>query len=1361
MLAFTCRFGQLVRRLSPSNTRLTLKSRPSRIRIEALEDRCVPATYLVTSLADTPTEGTFRYALQQANLNHTGTASDPDLIQFDTGPGTIQVDAANGGPLFLASDEIAIIDATTVAGYAGSPLITLDGTLAGPGADGLTIRGGASTVKGLAIVDFGGNGLRLETHGGNLITANVISANGQNGVLVSAGSDANTIAGNFIGTDATGTTAMGNALDGIRVDGAHDTVIGDTNPITGFNFQQTTNVPTQPVSGWEGIRATDTPSEYLITGTSNADGIVFEGTIDGVGESHTVRFPGSQTTSVYGPDILPNGDLRLVGNYKLPDYQTAPVYSHGFVYEGSIASLADHSKFTTIDYPGASFTYVHSTMGGLAVGNGDSQTTHRENGLEFGRGHAFIYDLTSGTFTDVVFPGSLSNTVYGIWHNGGTKYTIAGSFSPDIVNNFLDQGHPIGTAYMADYDSSTGQFSHWTGFNVPFAGPDIVSHFDGISSLEAGVYTLAGVSAGLDPDSPEQGSWVIVRRNADGSFSDGVWVPVNDTGSEGGATAVTSVAGNVLTGIVIGSDTFPFQLEINIGFTLSNVISGNGGNGIGLYGADGTQIMQNFIGTDATGAVDLGNAGNGIFVTGGSDRNRIGGEATGGNNPSQDVFVRPPQGNLISGNDGYGVFINDGSEDNQLSGNFIGTDAGGSAALGNRLDGVAIVNADNNSLIGCTFQQDPFVFYNVLSGNGGNGLRITDSDNTTVQANFFGIGADNATGVGNALDGVLINGSSAGTQFGGVIPLGNVSADNGRNGVEIADTASGTVVFNTFCGLPAFVVTALGNHLDGMLITSTGQGNTIRTNVVAGNYANGIHLSGYATGVQLTEDIIGLDTAGNTAIPNGANGILIDGYAHDNAIGGFQPSVIPQNTISGNGGHGIAIVGNASDNSVFHSFLGTDVFGLEAIGNAGAGLFIGGNAQGTIVGGTGQFHKNVISGNLGGGVQLSGTSSGTQVVGNIIGADRTGLQAVPNHGNGVWIVSSGNQVGGDETGEGNAIAFNTQSGIVVDTGDGNALLGNSLYANGSAGILLVAGGNDSQPAPRLVSVSPTPGGVRVRGTLVAAANTTYTVEVFASPGGTTSDAKTFLGTIDVTTGNNGFGTFVFTSSLSGGTVITATATDPDGNTSELSAPRSIGSDAHTVFVAHLYQLLLHRSPDPVASGWVTALDGGASPASIVLGIQQSGEYLAHQVVAIYGRYLNRAPDGAGAEHWLGVLQQGGTFEQVAEGVINSAEFAALHGNTNAGYVRGLYQQVLGRSPGAAELDGWVRALDAGVSRRDVITGFLASVEYREALIRNDYAVYLGREADPAGLAAWLESGLSDRSLLAAILGSPEGFGKWS
>ena len=71
-----------------------------------------------------------------------------------------------------------------------------------------------------------------------------------------------------------------------------------------------------PVSGWQGIRAGDASGQYLITGTSDSNGLLYEGPISGVGgTSYSVNYPGADTTSVYGPDNLGNGELRLVGSY--------------------------------------------------------------------------------------------------------------------------------------------------------------------------------------------------------------------------------------------------------------------------------------------------------------------------------------------------------------------------------------------------------------------------------------------------------------------------------------------------------------------------------------------------------------------------------------------------------------------------------------------------------------------------------------------------------------------------------------------------------------------------------------------------------------------------------------------------------------------------------------------------------------------------------------------------------------------------------------------------------------------------------------------------------------------------------------
>ena len=84
------------------------------------------------------------------------------------------------------------------------------------------------------------------------------------------------------------------------------------------------------------------------------------------------------------------------------------------------------------------------------------------------------------------------------------------------------------------------------------------------------------------------------------------------------------------------------------------------------------------------------------------------------------------------------------------------------------------------------------------------------------------------------------------------------------------------------------------------------------------------------------------------------NGIEIGGNAHDIIIGGPQATfnVIPQNTISANGGNGVAITGTAHDNVVNNSYIGTDVFGLQAMANAEAGVFIDSGSYDNTIGST-------------------------------------------------------------------------------------------------------------------------------------------------------------------------------------------------------------------------------------------------------------------------------------------------------------------------------------------------------------------------------------------------------------------------
>lgn len=492
---------------------------------------------------------------------------------------------------------------------------------------------------------------------------------------------------------------------------------------------------------------------------------------------------------MYGPDNLPEDRIRLVGSYRT---EGTSEFNFGFVWEGTLADLPSGGTFQQIAYPRATYQFTHSTMGGLAVGNADSPT---RRGLPLGPGRAYIYDVENGRFlTNIVFPGSKSNTAYGIWHNGENKYTICGGFSPLATNNLLDQGRPLnqGRAFLVDYDASTGKFSNWTSFDYPNSpdGVQFITHFEGISSTEPGVYYLNADSVQSGTDNPAQGSWVTVRRNSNGKFDRGIWVDLN-YGNDG-ISSSNSVYGNQVVGLFIDeSGTSAFQATINLGFQLSNVLSANRGNGITLRGARRNIIAMNNIGTSPAGDTTpgFGNGMNGIYLTQGASENLIGGQVAGPNDPTGDkgevppVFFRPPQGNLISGNGMHGVLMDSRANNNTLSGNFIGTDATGLEELGNGANGVTINAAlpngwDGVHISGTAYRnvlggfKPSIETRNHFSGNGGYGVAISgQAYNNVVYNSNIGYGFALTDGlepsIPNQWGGILLDQGTAASTIGG------------------------------------------------------------------------------------------------------------------------------------------------------------------------------------------------------------------------------------------------------------------------------------------------------------------------------------------------------------------------------------------------------------------------------------------------------------------------------------------------------------------------------------------------------------------------------------------------------------------
>ena len=130
----------------------------------------------------------------------------------------------------------------------------------------------------------------------------------------------------------------------------------------------------------------------------------------------------------------------------------------------------------------------------------------------------------------------------------------------------------------------------------------------------------------------------------------------------------------------------------------------------------------------------------------------------------------------------------------------------------------------------------------------------------------------------------------------------------------------------------------------------------------------------------------------------------------------------------------------------------------------------------------------------------------------------------------------------------------------------------------------------------------------------------------------------------------------------------------------------------------------------------------------------------------------------GLNGWVKLMQNGLTDEQMEADFIGSKEYIAKHGGTGRAWVTGMYQDLLGRNPSAAEVQGWVTALNNGTPAAAVALGFAASPEREGQRVRFNYRTYLGREAQPAEVDLWVNgflAGLTNEEMAAGFVGSAE------
>ncbi len=509
---------------------------------------------------------------------------------------------------------------------------------------------------------------------------------------------------------------------------------------------------------------------------------------------------------------------------------------------------------------------------------------------------------------------------------------------------------------------------------------------------------------------------------------------------------------------------------------------------------------------------------------------------------------------------------------------------------------------------------------------GGAGVRISgaDASNNWVDGDFLGtdptgaqakannVGVEIDGGAGHNLIGTK-GGDRAGTADG---DEGNVISGNNGQGIQLTDSSNDVITGNRIGTdlTGAFAVRNVGNGIEldaGSIKNTIGGTGANAGNVISGNAYNGIWFNGDGpTDDVIQGNLVGTNITGTTAIGNGFWGVFFQ-EAGANTVGGVGAE--SGNVISGNDQGGLAMRGVDSVGNVLQgNLIGTDKNGTKALGNGYSGIYVGDwgvtgdGASDAQIGGTAAGAGNVISANGNWGVFINGPgTTGVVVQGNFIGTDSSGMAALGNAFSGVEVDNGAvnNTIGGTTPGAGNLITNNAGPGVTVVDGTtlGTEITANRIFANSGQAIDLWADGvTDNAGSPRqgpnnlqnFPVVTTTVDG-RLKGWLGGSKpDTLFRIDVYASSAYNSDDsgeAEVDLGSLEVMTGDQGQVEFDIPFAPPVGLpIVTATATDPQGNTSEISIQRwaTFEVDEQSVSVAPGKPVLLFStaSGDGIALG---------------------------------------------------------------------------------------------------------------------------------------------------------------------------------
>jgi hypothetical protein len=590
------------------------------------------------------------------------------------------------------------IDGTSQPGYAGTPRIALDGRNAGPSTNGLSITAGSSTVKGLVISSFGSNGVQLQGLGGNLLagnyigtdpsgtralgngnrgvvifgvsnntiggsmgdgTGNVISANAGDGVALLFGANTNHVQGNYIGTRAGGDRRLGNGAAGVSVYSASGNTIGGNLSDGTANVVSANGVSDDPLGGDSGVEVWGGATNNHVQG----------------------NYIG---TDASGTRALGNG----IGGVFISD-------ASGNTVGGNLSDgTANVISGNTLDGVGLTYRAARNYVQGNYIGTNATGTQPLGNGADGVAVYSASDNTIGGNMLDgtgnVISANGVSDEAF-VGHSGVALYAGA---SGNLV-----QGNYIGT----DVNGAV---------RLGNAGDGVL--------LSAALNNTIG---GLTSNDQRFGNLISANLMNGVKLTDGASNNRAQGNSIGTDVNGTQPLGNTLDGVYLDATSN------TIGATASgagNLISANGRNGVGISRSGPWNYVEgNSIGTDKDGAdpnMNMGNRADGVLVAGANNDliqyNKI------GFNRGNGVYVRGGSNNgisanTISSNANDGVLVDTGTG-NRISANSISSHA--------HL-GIELINNGNNNQAAPMLT--PRAIVTTISGT------LRGAPNTTFALEFF------------------------------------------------------------------------------------------------------------------------------------------------------------------------------------------------------------------------------------------------------------------------------------------------------------------------------------------------------------------------------------------------------------------------------------------------------------------------------------------------------------------------------------------------------------------------------------------------------------------------------------------------